>query len=208
MSLREQADVLVRQLKREGIRDLNVLEAIRRTPRERFVPDALRSRAYENTALPIEADQTISQPSIVALMTEALELDGSETVLEIGTGSGYQTAILAQLCDRVVTVERIEELANSARELLTEIGYHNIEYHFGDGAQGYQAGAPYAAIIVTASAAALPQKLVNQLADGGRMVIPVGSEAVQILYRVTRHGDQIHQKELCRCRFVPLITEN
>lgn len=208
MSMREQADVLVRQLKHEGIRDLRVLEAIRRTPRDRFVPAALKTRAYENTALPIAAEQTISQPYIVAMMTEALELNGDETVLEIGTGSGYQTAILAQLCDRVVTVERIEELAQSARERLTELGYTNIDYHSGDGTKGAAAGAPYRAIIVTASAAMIPQELIRQLAEGGRMVIPVGSEAVQILYRVTRDGEQIHQKELCRCRFVPLITEN
>ncbi|MCA9040795.1 MAG: protein-L-isoaspartate(D-aspartate) O-methyltransferase [Planctomycetaceae bacterium] len=208
MSFQQEAEQLVRQLRSEGIQDERVLEAIRQTPRERFVPPSLISRAYENNALPIGSEQTISQPYIVALMTEALQLTGTETVLEIGTGSGYQAAVLAHLCQQVVTVERIEELALSARKLLTELGYTNIEFHSGDGAQGWESHAPYEAIIVTACAASLPEALLNQLADGGRMVIPVGVEPVQIMYRLTRQGEQIRKEELCRCRFVPLITEN
>ncbi|QDU81509.1 Protein-L-isoaspartate O-methyltransferase [Polystyrenella longa] len=207
MTFSEQADSLIQQLKSEGIEDNRVLDAILKTPRERFLPESLHPLAYENRALPIGNEQTISQPSIVAMMTESLQLRGNETVLEIGTGSGYQSAILAQLCGKVVTVERIKDLASSAKQLLTELGYENIEYHFGDGALGWEGQAPYSAIIVTASAAERPQKLVSQLEDGGRMVIPVGTDPVQILYRLKRCGERIKEEELCRCRFVPLITE-
>lgn len=174
-------------------------------PRERFVPPDLWDRAYENSALPIEAGQTISQPLMVASMTQELELNGHERVLEIGTGSGYQTAILAELAREVITIERIEALAAPARERLEDLGYSNIEFHVGDGTLGWPAGAPYDAILVTAGAPRYPQPLYGQLAMGGRLVVPVGDESTQTLQVVTRTELGPHIRDAGGCRFVRLI---
>ncbi len=198
---------LIGNLSRE-IRDRRVLEAMSRVPREKFVPPDMRSRAYEDRPLPIGWEQTISQPYIIALMTEALELTGREKVLEVGTGSGYQTAILAELAGSLVSVERVPALAESARLALDGLGYYNIEIHLAEETLGWKQGAPYDAIMVTAGAPAVPDDLLNQLARGGRMVIPVGSRYMQELCKITRlpEGDTIHK--LGGCRFVSLIGKN
>jgi protein-L-isoaspartate(D-aspartate) O-methyltransferase len=196
---------LVRELEHDGIADRRVLDAIERTPRERFMPPALADQAYENRALPIAEGQTISQPYIVALMTQELRLHGTETVLEIGTGSGYQTAILAQLCRRVVSIERIGSLASSARPVLADLGITNVDFHIGDGTLGCPESAPYEGILVTAAAPRMPPALYDQLSEMGRMVIPVGdlaSQALQLVIR-TREGPAV--RDLCPCRFVRLI---
>lgn len=199
------AQVLSRQLQARGIRDLRVLEAIARTPRHRFLPPELRAEAYDDTALPIGRGQTISQPYIVALMTEALALSGEETVLEVGTGSGYQAAILSQLCRRVVTIERIAELSAAARGVLQEMGCSNIEFYVGDGTLGVPESAPYDGIIVTAAAPDVPQPLYDQLAPHGRLVIPVGDEQLQYLLLIRKTPAGPLREELCGCRFVKLI---
>ena len=161
-----------------------------RIPREQFMPLESRHLAYEDGPLPIGCEQTISQPYIIALMTEALELKGNEKVLEVGTGSGYQTAILAELAERVISVERVPALAESARKILDSLGYKNIEIHIAEETLGWQKGAPYDAIMVTAAAPDIPDDLIAQLAIGGRMVIPAGSRYVQELYKVTRQKDK------------------
>ncbi len=168
-------------LEGRGITDPRVLDAIEETRRDRFVPESLQSAAYEDDALPIGAGQTISQPFIVALMTQELQLDGSQTVLEIGTGSGYQTAILARLAQHVVTIERIESLSAGARRVLAELGITNVEYLIGDGTLGNPGYGPYDRVIVTASAPAVPEPLYTQLKLGGRIVAPVGDESSQDL---------------------------
>ena len=198
---------LLRSLAARDISDARVLDALDRVPRERFVPEPIRPRAYENIALPIPAGQTISQPLMVALMTQELELKGAERVLEIGTGTGYQTAILAELATEVVTIERIPELGHAARELLSDLGYSNIEFRIGDGSLGCPELAPYDAILVTAGAPDYPAPLYRQLRVGGRLVIPVGDEATQTLRIVTRtvQGPQI--RESGGCRFVRLIGD-
>ena len=201
---RERAN-LVRVLEAEGIRDPNVLDAIGVTRREAFVPETLRADAYLNTALPIGAEQTISQPSVVAMMTEALRLTGTEKVLEIGTGSGYQAAILSQLCREVVTIERIAELSRRAQVVLDALGYDNIDYHVVDGTLGYADAAPYDGIIVTAAAPKLPQTLLDQLTLGGRLVIPVGDATAQKLQLVIKRADGCKITDFCDVRFVPLI---
>lgn len=187
------------------IKDKRVLNAMARVPRELFVPAASQHLAYEDMPVPIGFEQTISQPLIVGLMTEALELAGTEKVLEIGTGSGYQTAILAGLVRSVVTVERLPDLANRAKDRLTSLGYNNIEVHLAQEAIGWPQNAPYDAIIVTAAAPQVPPDLLAQLATGGRMVIPVGSRYSQELCKVTRHPDRNTIIELGGCRFVALI---
>jgi protein-L-isoaspartate(D-aspartate) O-methyltransferase len=192
-------------LQQRGIRDHRVLSAIERIPRERFVPEHERQYAYVDTALAIECGQTISQPYIVALMTEALELDGTERVLEIGTGSGYQSAVVSRLCREVVTVERHESLSFAARAIHDRLGYENIQYWIGDGTLGCPDLAPYDGILVTAAAPALPQPLMEQLVVGGRLIIPIGSEVDQTLLRVTRTANSPRIDELCDCRFVKLI---
>jgi protein-L-isoaspartate(D-aspartate) O-methyltransferase len=194
-------------LRARGITDERLLSALNAVPRESFVPADLWDRAYENCALPIESGQTISQPLMVASMTQELELAGNERVLEIGTGSGYQTAILAELARQVVTVERIELLAAQARQRLEELGYSNIEFHVGDGSLGWPAGAPYDAILVTAGAPRYPAPLYAQLSEGGRLVVPVGDETTQTLQVVskTEHGPRI--RDAGGCRFVRLIGE-
>ncbi len=190
------------------IKDKRVLAAMSRIPRERFVPPEEQDLAYEDIPLPIGLDQTISQPFIVALMTEALELTGSEKVLELGTGSGYQVAILAELARLVVTVERLPPLAEAAKRVLDSLGYANIEVHLTEKALGWQAGAPYNAIIVTAGAPRVPATLLAQLAVDGRLVIPVGSRYVQELYKITKHRKKNTVQNLGGCRFVSLIGED
>ena len=202
----EQIAALLAELRRQGIRDERVLGALGQVPRDRFVPEENRAEAWANAALPIGAGQTISQPFVVALMTEALALRGPERVLEIGTGSGYQTAILAELAAEVVSVERHAELAAGAERLLRELGYRNVAVHVGDGTAGWADAAPYDRIIVTAAGPRVPPPLLAQLrADGGRMVIPVGEPHDQHLVVVDRDGDQTRETSLGPVRFVPLI---
>jgi len=190
------------------IRDERVLVAMSRVPRERFVPPESRQLAYEDSPLPIGLDQTISQPFIIALMTEALELTGSEKVLEVGTGSGYQAAILAELAQLVITVERLPALADAARRVLDSLGYTNIEVHLAEETLGWQREAPYDGIMVTAGAPRVPADLVAQLAIGGRLVIPVGSRYVQELYKITKRRKKNLVQNLGGCRFVSLIGKD
>jgi protein-L-isoaspartate(D-aspartate) O-methyltransferase len=193
---------------RTEIRDERVLAAMARIPRERFVPPEEQHLAYEDRPLPIGYDQTISQPLIIALMTEALELTGNEKVLEVGTGSGYQAAILAKLARLVITTERLSPLAEAAKRVLDSLGYTNIEVHLAEETLGWQKGAPYNAIMVTAGAPRVSADLLAQLAIGGRMVIPVGSRYVQELYRITRHRKKNIVENLGGCRFVSLIGKD
>lgn len=190
-----------------GIRDPAVLAAMRQVPREAFVGQGMQELAYEDHPLPIDGGQTISQPYIVAYMTEALELSGSDRVLEIGTGSGYAAAVLSRIVDTVYSVERLEELARSARHRLEKLGYGNIVILQGDGTLGWPEHAPFDAIVVTAGAPRVPKPLLQQLAMGGRLVIPVGASSfLQSLVRVRRFGeDDFHSEELCGVRFVPLV---
>ena len=187
------------------IKDKRVLSAMSRIPRERFVPLESQHLAYEDIPLPIGLGQTISQPFIIALMTEALELSGSEKVLEVGTGSGYQSAILAELTRLVITVERLSALSKSARQVLADLGYSNVEVHLAGETLGWLEGAPYDAIIVTAAAPKVPAGLLAQLAVGGRLVIPVGSRYLQELYKITRRKRKNSVENLGGCRFVSLI---
>lgn len=200
---------LIMELRADGITDPDVLGAIERTPRERFIPEQFRDRAYENTALPIGEGQTISQPFIVGLMTQSLELNKRAKVLEIGTGCGYQAAILSQLCRRVYTVERHRSLARNAGKLLQELGYTNVVTMVGDGTKGWPEQAPFDRIIATAAAAdTVPQALFEQLADGGILVAPVGdSPYEQYLWRYRKNGEEIGEERLCAVRFVPLVRE-
>lgn len=193
------------QLIPRGINDPLVLEAIGKVPRERFVEESLSAESYNDHPLPIGHRQTISQPYIVALMTEALELTGDEKTLEIGTGSGYQTAILAELSGKVYTVERIRPLLVKARNLLAELGYSNILFKAFDGTFGWKEHEPYDAIIVTAGAPKIPQPLFDQLADAGRLIIPVGNKFSQELIKVTNKKGNYVQKNLGGCRFVNLL---
>lgn len=195
---------LLRSL-RESIHDARVLAALEKIPRERFVPAEYHSHAYDDSALPIGGGQTISQPYIVALMTQALALQGKENVLDIGTGSGYQAAILSQMARKVVTVERVSELAEEAAQRLGELGITNVQVHLVTDKLGWPEDAPYDAIIVAAAAPQIPQSLVSQLKEGGRMVIPVGSRTKQELLVVTKHGERLEQTALGGCRFVPLV---
>ena len=190
------------------IRDERVLAAIAHIPRECFVPPEEQRLAYEDRPLPIGLEQTISQPFIIALMTEALELTGNEKVLEVGMGSGYQAAILAELAWRVVTTERLPALAEAAKRVLDNLGYTNIEVHLAEEILGWQRGAPYDAIIVTAGAPRVPADLLAQLAINGRMVIPVGSRYVQELYKITRRRRKNIVQNLGGCRFVSLIGKD
>jgi protein-L-isoaspartate(D-aspartate) O-methyltransferase len=199
------------QIKDRGISDARVLRAMETIPRHLFVDEGLIEQAYYDSPLPIEEHQTISQPYIVALMTQALELKGRERVLEIGTGSGYQTAILAFLADRVFSVERIASLATGARRILDKMNIYNVSIRVGDGSYGWREEAPFDAIITTAAAPDIPQYLVEQLAVGGRMVVPVGGRDVQTLYKLTRSIEkpgEIIQEDLGGCRFVSLIGES
>ena len=195
--------MVVEQLEKRGVRDPRVLAAMKTVPRHEFVPKEIREHAYENRPLPIGLSQTISQPYIVGVMSEALELDGNERVLEIGTGSGYQAAILAELCREVFTIEIEGELAARARADLERLGYRNIHVRHGDGYRGWPEEAPFDAIMVTAAPGRVPQALVDQLAVGGRMVIPVGS-IFQELLLITRTEEGVQRQDLMGVRFVPM----
>lgn len=198
---------LVQHLSNE-VRDKRVLEAMAHIPRELFVPPEEQHSAYEDAPLPIGFNQTISQPFIVAIMTEALALTGDEKVLEVGTGSGYQAAILAELSRLVITIERVPALAERARKVLDELGYKNVVVHLAEETVGWQREAPYDAIMVTAGAPRVPTGLQAQLAIGGRLVVPVGSRYVQELCKITRRSGKTTIKNFGGCRFVPLIGEN
>jgi protein-L-isoaspartate(D-aspartate) O-methyltransferase len=194
------------QLERRGVRDTTVLDAMRRVPRHLFVAPALQDRAYDDTPLPIGEQQTISQPYMVALMSEALDLRAGERVLEIGTGSGYQTAVLAELGARVVSLERIPALAERARRILHLLGYDDrVQIEVGDGTLGWAARAPYDGVVVTAGAPQIPRPLVEQLAEDGRLVLPMGDDEVQTLVRIQRGPEGLAEEYLGECRFVKLL---
>jgi protein-L-isoaspartate(D-aspartate) O-methyltransferase len=196
------------QIEARGIHDHGVLEAMRKVPRHLFIGEALQDQAYGDFPLPIGEGQTISQPYIVAEMTQALELSKDDRVLEIGTGSGYQTAILAELAFRVYTIERVRELFVRARKLLDQLGYHNVVAKCSDGTLGWPDESPFEAIIVTAGAPEVPEKLLQQLTPGGRLVIPVGNRFSQTLLKLCRDEDGVHKTDLGGCRFVKLIGEH
>lgn len=196
---------LVEDLRAKGIRDLAILRAFGEVPRHLFVPQALWRQAYDDTSLPIGNRQTISQPSTQARYLQALGLTGSEQVLEIGTGSGYQTALLSMLADHVVSIERIPELAQNARRALLACGIHDVNVVTADGSLGWRPSAPYDAMLVAAASPGVPAPLVDQLAEGGRLVIPVVREGRQLLLRVTRHGEETTEETLGDAQFVPLI---
>jgi protein-L-isoaspartate(D-aspartate) O-methyltransferase len=200
-------DMVERQIRRRGISDLRVLEAMERVARHHFVPDDHRRLAYDDSALPIGSGQSISQPYMVAAMTAALELPSGGRVLEVGTGSGYQTAVLAELAAVVYTIERLPDLSESAREILDSLGYDNIEYRVGDGSKGWREEAPFDGIMVTAAAAKVPQPLLDQLAEGASLVVPVGGPPDQDLYQIRHKGGEYERNFITRCRFVPLIED-
>lgn len=196
---------MLRLLAERGITSSRVLAALAAVPRERFVPEGVQHLAYADRALPIACDQTISQPYIVALMTDALDLSGNEHVLEIGTGSGYQAAVLAELAASVVSVERHAELSRRAAEVLADCGFTNVTLVVGDGTLGWPEKAPYDRILVAAAAAQVPPALEAQLAEGGRLVIPIGSSEGQVLQVCRKIGGKLHAQALSGCRFVPLV---
>jgi protein-L-isoaspartate(D-aspartate) O-methyltransferase len=203
---REARQVMVEtQIERRGVLDPRVLAAMAKVPRHRFIPRPLREQAYSDYPLPIGEEQTISQPYIVALMTEALELAGPEKVLELGTGSGYQAAVLGELAAEVFTIERIPALAQAAEQVLASLGYTNVHVIVADGTLGWAGQAPFDAILVTAGSPQVPPPLVDQLAMGGRLVIPVGDRYTQTLTRVRRTPEGLKHEYLGGCRFVKLI---
>ncbi|MBS3733251.1 MAG: protein-L-isoaspartate(D-aspartate) O-methyltransferase [Desulfobacterales bacterium] len=195
------------QLKARGIRDPEILKAFEKVQRHRFVPDRLQQFAYADRPLPIGEGQTISQPYIVAVMTRALELKKTDRVLEIGTGSGYQAAIIAELCDRVYTIEIIESLAETARKTLSGLGYENVHVKIGDGFKGWPEHAPFDAIIVTCAPTEIPEPLKEQLAEGGRMVIPVGKSSDQQLVLLEKQEGDLLKKEILPVLFVPMVDD-
>ena len=198
---------LIEELRAEGISDERVLKAIAQVPREKFVPPTFRDRAYENVALPIGHGQTISQPYIVALMTQALEVTNRHMVLEIGTGSGYQAAVLAQLARRVFTVERHRSMASATEELFKELRINNVTVRFGDGTKAWPEQPSFDRIIVTAAAASLPDAVMESLGEGGILVAPIGEDKRdQTLMRLRRTAEGWHSEELCPVRFVPLVA--
>jgi protein-L-isoaspartate(D-aspartate) O-methyltransferase len=194
-----------RQLRRRGIDDERVLRAMGEVPREHFVPESVRRSAYNDSALPIGHEQTISQPWVVASICQALQLRGDERVLEIGTGSGYSAAVLARLAEHVVSLERIAPLAETARERLDELGIANVEVVVGDGSRGYPAGAPYDAIAVHAATPEAPHSLLGELAADGRLVVPIATGSADLLTAFIRQNGELHQQTIGPCRFVPLI---
>jgi protein-L-isoaspartate(D-aspartate) O-methyltransferase len=198
---------LVETLRRKGVRDLSVLRAVQMVPRHLFVPESVRHRAYDDVALPIGSGQTISQPYVQARYLELIGLTGQEKVLEIGTGSGYQTALLALVTSMVFSVERVAGLAQSARAALTAAGIRNVTVLVGDGTLGWRPVAPYDAILVSAASPEVPAPLVEQLAPGGRMVIPLGDRSSQTLTLVERLGDGVRTSTVADVRFVPLVGE-
>jgi protein-L-isoaspartate(D-aspartate) O-methyltransferase len=195
------------QLRRRGISDARVLEAMGRVPRHLFLSQDYQDAAYDDRPLPIGEGQTISQPYMVAIMTQALELRGGEKVLEVGTGSGYQAAILAELARGLFTVERIPNLTQNARKILEGQGYRNISFRTGDGSKGWPEEAPFDGIMVTAAAPEIPATLKSQLAEGGRLVIPTGPRYTQTLYKLTRRGGQFIEEDITGCVFVPLVGD-
>lgn len=199
---------LVETLQAQGIRDLSVLHAIDSVPRHLFVPTGVRHRAYEDSALPIGNGQTISQPSIHARYLEILKLKGNEKVLEVGTGSGYQTALLSRLASQVFSIERIAPLLDKAREVLREMGTNNISLMLGDGTLGWRQFAPFDAILVGAAAPDVPDAYVEQLAEGGRLLIPLGDRDEQILNLFTRKGTELTKEDVAPVRFVPLVGKH
>ena len=199
------AEMVENQLIPRRISDPRVLEAFRNVPRHKFVPENMHRSAYEDCALPIGEGQTISQPYMVAVMTELLRLKGDEKVLEIGTGSGYQAAILSELCREVITIERIQELSEKAEKNIRDLDINNIKFVVGDGSQGFAEAAPYEGIIVTAACPKIPTPLIGQLKEGGRLVVPVGNMSLQVLTTVTKHGDKTSMEESVPCVFVPLL---
>ena len=202
----ERARMVERQVQARDIGDPRVLTAMRTVPRHRFVPDGLQNEAYADSPLPIDRGQTISQPYIVAYMTEALALPEDAKVLEVGTGSGYQTAVLAEIADEVFSIEIIPELADGSRELLSELGYENVHVRHGDGYQGWPARAPFDGIIVTAAPDHIPQPLIDQLAVGARLVIPVGARS-QMMTILTKNADGSTVDVTLPVRFVPMTGE-
>lgn len=196
---------LVSLLQDQGVRDLSVLHAIDEVPRHMFVPTAVRHRAYEDSALPIGSGQTISQPSIHARYLELLGLTGKEKVLEIGTGSGYQTALLARLAAQVFSIERIAGLLDRARDILRQVSASNVSFMLGDGTLGWSEFAPYDAILVGAAAPEIPPAYIEQLGDGGRLLIPLGGRDEQTLHLFTRKGEELERKDIAPVRFVPLV---
>jgi protein-L-isoaspartate(D-aspartate) O-methyltransferase len=201
------ARMVERQLRARGIGDERVLAAMASVPREEFVPETMRNRAYADSALPIGEEQTISQPWIVAAICQALQLRGSELVLEVGTGSGYSAAVLSLLASHVVSVERHQALSDGAARLLDSLGIHNVELMVGDGSLGVPDRAPFDAIAVHATAPAPPPALLDQLAEGGRLVIPIASGDADLLTVLRRQGEEIVSEAIGPCRFVPLIGE-
>jgi len=199
---------LVEALQAKGIHDLSVLHAVSVVPRHLFVPESVRHRAYEDSALPIGSGQTISQPSVQARYLQALRLTGTESVLEIGTGSGYQTALLSQVAERVFSVERVAALADDARRVLEGLALNNVTVLVGDGTLGWRPFAPYHAILVAAASPEVPPPLLEQLAPGGRLVIPIGTRDKQDLTLITRRDDGYDTLSLGDARFVPLIGEH
>ena len=205
---RQREDMVRSQIEARGIKDPKVLTAFRKVPRHLFVSEALRDQAYGDYPLPIGEQQTISQPYIVAEMTQALQLDKGDRVLEIGTGSGYQAAILAQIVYRVYTIERIRSLYMQTRKLFDRLHYYNIITRCADGTKGWQAESPFNAIIVTAGAPEVPDILVNQLTSGGQLVVPVGNQHTQDLIKLERKDNEIQRTNLGGCRFVKLVGEH
>jgi protein-L-isoaspartate(D-aspartate) O-methyltransferase len=199
---------LVTILQDQGIRDLAVLHAVDEIPRHIFMPTAIRHRAYEDSALPIGSGQTISQPSLHARTIELLGLTGNERVLEIGTGSGYQTALLARLAAQVFTIERLGPLLDRAKEVLQQLGVNNVSFMLGDGTLGWPEYAPYDGIVVGAAAPEIPPAYVDQLADGGKLVIPLGGRDEQVLQLYTKKGDTLEMKDIAPVRFVPLVGKH
>lgn len=200
----ERKEMVAKQIRARGVTASEILEAMREVPRHLFVPDKYQSMAYEDRPLPIGKKQTISQPYIVGLMTDLLELDEEDKVLEVGTGSGYQAAILAQLVDQVYTIEIIEPLAKTAKLVFDELGYSNINAKIGDGYKGWPEKSPFDAIIVTCSPSHIPQPLIEQLAEGGKLIIPVGESYTQELVLVTKKNGKVRKKDVIPVRFVPM----
>lgn len=203
----EQREMVQTQIAARGVKDMRVLAAMGTIPRHFFVEESMQSKAYQDGPLLIGENQTISQPYMVALMTEALQLRPTDRVLEIGTGSGYQTAILAKLSEWVYSVERFPNLARKAQSIIEQLNITNVSILVGDGSQGWEEHSPYNGIVVTAGSPDFPKSLLNQLANGGRLVIPVGDRSSQTLWRVTRRGAQLDYEDLGGCRFVKLMGE-
>ena len=199
---------LVELLQSQGVRDLGVLHAIAEVPRHLFVPTGVRHRAYDDSALPIGNGQTISQPSIHARYLELLRLKGTERVLEVGTGSGYQTALLSRLASQVFSIERIAPLLDKAREVLGQMALNNVSFMLGDGTLGWRQFAPFDAILVGAAAPDVPDAYAEQLADGGRLLIPLGNREEQVLNLFTRNGHALEKEDIAPVRFVPLVGKH